>query len=142
MRMPARLALALALVAAGCTARERTTELASIDQRQGYRYGTVEQELRRKKLNDTFVAMTFSGGGTRAAALAYGALKALEGTTIPLTSAETSLADEIDIISSVSGGSVMAAMFGLKGRGGLAAFERDFLKRDVENDLILARSTR
>lgn len=128
-------AIVLLALAAACTPRERTVVLTEIDQGKGYRYGTVEQTA-PKQLKSTFVAMSFSGGGTRAAALAHGALQALADTSVPVAGAETRLADEIDIISSVSGGSVTAAYYALAGRPGLPAFERDFLKRDVQGELI------
>jgi NTE family protein len=65
---------------------------------------------------DTVVVVTLSGGGTRAAALAFGALQMLG--TMPGTSQGT-LLDQIDIISSVSGGSVTAGWYALKGSAGL-----------------------
>ncbi len=135
--MSGRLATAAValLLATACTPRERTTLLPEINPTAGYRYGTLEQAA-PKRLPRTFIAMTFSGGGTRAAALAEGALKALVDTTVPAAGGDTVLADEIDIISSVSGGSVTAAYFGMAGRSGMAAFERDFLKHDVQGDLI------
>jgi NTE family protein len=53
--------------------------------------------------------LTFSGGGTRAAALAYGVLKELKETTIVSGGQRIRLLDEVDSISSVSGGSFTAA---------------------------------
>lgn len=58
----------------------------------------------------TFIVLAFSGGGTRAAAFAYGVLRELESTPI---GAERTLLDEVDIISSVSGGSFASAYYGL-----------------------------
>jgi NTE family protein len=66
---------------------------------------------------DTLVIVTLSGGGTRAAALAFGTLQmlsTLEGTK------GNSLLDQVDVLSSVSGGSVTAGWYALKGRAGLA----------------------
>lgn len=62
------------------------------------------------KAERTFVVLAFSGGGTRAAAFAYGVLRELEGTPI---GAGRTLLDEVDVISSVSGGSFAAAYYGL-----------------------------
>ena len=39
-----------------------------------YTYDVIQDHVERQ-LNDTFIAATFSGGGMRAAALAYGALR-------------------------------------------------------------------
>jgi NTE family protein len=135
MRLGASLG-AVALALAACAAPPpRTTQLPVIDQRAGYRFGVLEQAA-PKAIGDTFIVATFSGGGTRAAALATGALRALAATRVPAPTGETVLADEVDLVSSVSGGSVAAAYFALEGRAGLAAFERDFLKRDVQGRLV------
>lgn len=69
--------------------------------------------------SDTLVVVTLSGGGIRASALAYGTLKALQ--ELPSTHGDGDhLLDDVDIISSVSGGSVTAGWYALEGREGLA----------------------
>lgn len=55
--------------------------------------------------------LAFSGGGTRAAALSYGILKELARTPVSLWEAQPRILDEVDIISSVSGGSFAAAYY-------------------------------
>ena len=80
--------------------------------------------------------LTFSGGGTRAAALADGVLRALAETQVRGSAGTVPLASQVDVISSVSGGSVTAAYFAFGGIGGLDGFERDFLKRDIMSTLI------
>ena len=58
----------------------------------------------------------FSGGGTRAAAFSYGVLEELHKTPLPPSSQPAeprTLLDEVDVISSVSGGSFTAAYYGL-----------------------------
>lgn len=58
------------------------------------------------------VFLALSGGGTRAAALAYGAMKALEEIAVPGEDGRPStLLREVDYISSVSGGSFTAAFY-------------------------------
>ena len=79
--------------------------------------------------------LTFSGGGTRAAALAYGVLEVLRATPIVWEGERRSLLDEVDVISAVSGGSFTAAYYALKRERAFADFESAFLKRDVEADL-------
>lgn len=79
--------------------------------------------------------MTFSGGGTRAAALAYGVLEALQNTEIGEGEARRNMLDEIDMISSVSGGSITAAYFGLYGERIFTDFRGAFLERDVTSEL-------
>ena len=83
--------------------------------------------------DDTVIALSFSGGGTRAAAFAFGALTALEETPTPNRS--TPLLDRVDFVTGVSGGSVLAAYYGLKKRTALADFKQRFLLRNAEENL-------
>ena len=81
---------------------------------------------------DTVVALAFSGGGARAAAFAYGAMRGLD--RLPARGGGTYF-DRVIFISGVSGGSVAAAYFGLKGRAALVDFRERFLLRNAEEDL-------
>jgi len=87
--------------------------------------------------DDVLVGLAFSGGGTRAAAFSYGVLSALDGIEVVSGGRRVSLFDDIDVVSGVSGGSVTAAYFGLKGRAALADFRERFLLRDAEDTLRL-----
>jgi predicted acylesterase/phospholipase RssA len=89
--------------------------------------------------DDLFVCLTFSGGGTRAAAFAYGVLQKLRDTAIvrPKDGRPESLLDEVDCISSVSGGSFTAGYYALYGPRIFQDFRGRFLERDVEHELIL-----
>ncbi len=82
----------------------------------------------------TTVILAFSGGGTRAAALSYGVLKALHEVPLP-RQPKHSLLTQVDAISSVSGGSFTASYYALKGAAMFDDFEAKFLKYDVEADL-------
>ncbi len=88
-----------------------------------------------KHNHDLAILISFSGGGTRAAALAYGVLKGLKNTTMTVDGKMVSMLDEVDYISSVSGGSFTAAYYGLHGDGIFETFEDDFLIRNVDSDL-------
>lgn len=88
---------------------------------------------------DTAIALAFSGGGTRAAAFAYGVLRGLD--RVPTRDGKSYL-DRVVFVSGVSGGSVTAAYFGLKGRAALADFRERFLIRNAEEDLNTAMSLR
>ncbi len=81
---------------------------------------------------DTAIALAFSGGGTRAAAFSYGVLRGLDRLS---TQGGKSYLDRVVFVSGVSGGSVTAAYFGLKGRAALTDFRERFLIRDAEEDL-------
>lgn len=80
----------------------------------------------------TVVGVAFSGGGMRASAFSYGVLKELDRYEIATERGPARMTDMIDLISGVSGGSVTAAYFGLKGRQGLPEFRSRFLERNAE----------
>ncbi len=81
---------------------------------------------------DTAVALAFSGGGTRAAAFSFGVLSGLDHVQ---TRGGKSYLDRVIFVSGVSGGSITAAYYGLKGRAALADFRERFLIRDGEENL-------
>ncbi|HEY0234182.1 MAG TPA: patatin-like phospholipase family protein [Afipia sp.] len=83
--------------------------------------------------DSTVIGLSFSGGGTRAAAYSFGVLSELE--RIPVRGARGPMIDRLEFISSVSGGSVTAAYYGLKRRAGLADFREKFLLRNAEEGL-------
>jgi NTE family protein len=85
--------------------------------------------------DDLLIGLSFSGGGTRAAAFSYGALAAFDETMLPLREGGGRLIERIDFVSGVSGGSVTAAYFGLKHRAALADFRERFLLRNAEEEL-------
>jgi len=84
---------------------------------------------------EIFLALAFSGGGARASALAYGVLEELAATEVHLAGEGRRLFDEIDVVSSVSGGSFTAAYLGLHGDGILEGFRSDVLYRDMTQGL-------
>ena len=125
--------LPLLLLISGCTAHYPVNEpINAIDHTGGYRPQLTQNESRSDTL---FVGLAFSGGGTRAAAFSYGVLEALRDITIQWEGKERRLIDEVDTISSVSGGSFTAAYFGLFGDRIFEDFEEKFLKHDVEGYL-------
>ena len=73
------------------------------------------------------VAVTLSGGGARAAAFGYGVLDGLRQTRFAWNGRQTSLLDEIDVISGVSGGSIVAAYYAAFGARTFPQFEQEFL---------------
>jgi NTE family protein len=95
----------------------------------GYRFANVARPD-----DETFVIVTMSGGGTRAAAFAYGVLQKLAATKIHAGGSD--LLDSVDVISSVSGGSFTATYYALNGRAGLPEFKSKFLEPNVERRLI------
>lgn len=82
-----------------------------------------------------FVCLAFSGGGTRAAALSYGVLEKLKTTRITWKGVEKSLLEEVDCISSISGGSFTAAYYGLFENRIFQDFRSKFLDVNVQGAL-------
>ena len=99
-------------------------------------YSVKEKISAGDRSNDLSLMLTFSGGGTRAAALAYGVLLELRDTTVEVDGKSHRLLDEIDIISSVSGGSFTSAYYGLFGDRIFDDYEEVFLRRDVQGRLV------
>jgi NTE family protein len=85
--------------------------------------------------DDTIVALSFSGGGMRAAAFSYGVLTGFNETRVPTRTGPVSLLERLDFLSGVSGGSVPAAYYGLNGRAALGDFKQRFLLADAEENL-------
>ncbi len=90
----------------------------------------------RKGSGDIALTLAFSGGGTRAAALSYGVLEELRDTTVMIDGQPRRLLDEVDNISSVSGGSFTSAYYGLYGEQIFEDYKDVFLTRDVEGELV------
>ncbi|MCW8905886.1 MAG: patatin-like phospholipase family protein [Sedimenticola sp.] len=85
--------------------------------------------------DSTMVLLTLSGGGSRASAFAYGVMQALARTPVGESIPGSSLLDEVDMISAVSGGSIIAAYYGLHGDRLFRDFRSDFLERDVRDEI-------
>src|SRR5438445_4631681 len=96
-------ALSLAILSFGCGTYFRLNKpLKAWDADQGYR---SELHERPQASDELELVLAFSGGGTRAAAYAYGVLEELAVTHVKFDGRVRSLVDEIDQVSSVSGGS-------------------------------------
>lgn len=115
---------------------------APLDQqndKEGYRLQRVA--LDPTNPGDVLVVLSLSGGGMRAAALAYGTLEALRDVSVPIGGTRRSLLDEVDIINAVSGGGIVAAYYAVHRDGIFRDFKERFLDRDVERDLQLRAAT-
>jgi len=98
----------------------------------GYRFAALHSETSPTSI----VAVTFSGGGKRSSAFSYGILKGLRDFPIEIDGRRRRLLDEIDLISSVSGGTFTAAYYGLHREKIFTDYERDFLRVDINDYLI------
>ncbi|HVC12001.1 MAG TPA: patatin-like phospholipase family protein [Burkholderiales bacterium] len=85
---------------------------------------------------DMYFVVAFSGGGMRAAALAYGVLEALRDARFDWDGRSTTLLDQVDVLSGVSGGGLTAAYYAAYGAQTFSAYKRQFLLRDFDSDLL------
>jgi len=99
----------------------------------GYRFRTLAANGNSDEL---FVVLTLSGGGTRAAALSYGVMETLGQVSFCRQVECATLLDEVDVISSVSGGSFTAAYYGLFHDRLFRDFPQRLLYRNLEAELI------
>lgn len=130
----------LALLTGGCAHYPINAKLDKYDPTQGTRVVLSSSPYRS---DDLVLILSFSGGGTRAAALAYGALEGLGGIQLAAPSNLLSsdrkdyrLVHEVDVVTGVSGGSIAAAFFALHGDGIFKDFKEEFLYRNVTWGLI------
>jgi NTE family protein len=119
----------------GCASYRATNEpLKKWDPDYGYRPKQMEA---KRPMGDVLMVLAFSGGGTRAAAMSYGVLQELRDTRIVMDGKEKRLLDEVDYITSVSGGSFTAAYYGLFGDRTFEDFEERFLRRNIQGEIVL-----
>ncbi len=126
---------AAVFIISGCGAHTRIHNTFSEiqDQEKSHKYDKFKN---LSSQGDVFLALSFSGGGTRAAAFSYGVLSELRDTKINIDNETIRLLDEVDHISSVSGGSFTAAYYGLFGDQIFEDFETEFLRKNVQRTLI------
>ncbi len=120
---------------AGCASRPTNEPIEQFDPKAGYR----PYLLFPKRLNNdphTLFVLSFSGGGTRAAAFSYGVLEELRRTEILVDGQRRRLIDEVDLITGVSGGSFTALAYALHEDRLFSEYEQRFLKRDVQGALV------
>ncbi len=128
--------LVFLFAASGCAHYPINKPMLRWESGVGYRGMNFRQSGNDDQL---LLLLTFSGGGTRAAAFSYGVLEALRDTEITIHGTKRRLLDEVDWISGVSGGSFTAAYYGLFGDRIFEDFEPRFLKKNIQGDL--ARAT-
>ncbi len=114
VRLPARSYHFDAWITSQKTVRKEERERATSD----------DERKSIEKSHENLVVMSFSGGGTRAAALAAAVLEQLGEHR-----------NRVAIISSTSGGSVTAGFVAAEGTGSLSQFEERFLRYDNTKDL-------
>lgn len=134
--MPVLFALALLVcLNAGCLFPETVNKpLRSPEPHGGYRFENLEPGPHNS--DETFVCLTLSGGGTRAAAFAYGVMQGLREVPAP-GDRGGSMLDEVDVISSVSGGSFAAMGYVAWGDDFFnGKFRRQFLDLNLPAEIV------
>ena len=134
----ALVALGLVLGASACQSSEvYRTQVAVIDPAApqhitlgegGYRLPAMRNP---KASPELLMLLAFSGGGKRSSAFSYGVLRGLRDMPIRTVAGQHRMLDEIEGISSVSGGSFTAAYYGLHRDQIFFDYEKDFLKQDI-----------
>ncbi len=122
------------LVLAGCATRPVNPRVEHVDTSLPYTFERADQTEEQAR---NFVVLAFSGGGTRAAAFSYGVLEVMRRTEAENKSGQRGrLIDQIDAITGVSGGSFTALAYRLYGDRLFDEYEKRFLKRNIEGELI------
>lgn len=128
----------LALLVLGSTACAQlkvvNEPLAQLDPGRGYRPSVAEQHRDAGRI---FLTLAFSGGGTRAAAFAYGVLEELRESLVEIDGRSTPLLAEVDTLTGVSGGSFPAAYYALYEDRIFEEFEPRFLDKNIQGALFL-----
>lgn len=136
-----RAIMLLSLPLCGCVQQANVPDLHEAEGiGRGFGYHAVDTGRApglERALPNTYVVLAFSGGGTRAAAFAHGALRELGATRSP-AAPDLTLLEAVDMVSSTSGGSVAAANFVLRGREGYRMLDQPngFLRQNGMADLI------
>jgi NTE family protein len=125
----------LAIFAAGCAHYPVNQPLQQYDPEAGYRGKNLRDPAKEERLQ---IVLSFSGGGTRAAAFSYGVLETLRDTTVSIRGQKRRLLDEVDGITGVSGGSFTAAYYGLFRDRIFEDYETRFLKQNIQGKLTRA----
>jgi NTE family protein len=128
------LVVASPLLLGGCATRPINPPLLHYDANTKHQFEGLE---RNRGDHRDLVILAFSGGGTRAAAFSYGVLEALRRIEVVTNSgAKVRLLDEVDVITGISGGSFTALAYRLYGEKLFDEYEKRFLKRNVQGELI------
>jgi NTE family protein len=131
----AALAVMLGMLAACSSVRpDYNGPMVPSNPQPGYRLSTLPPAADNS--NELFVAVSFSGGGARAAALAYGVLEAMRETDVQVNGTRRSLFGELDIVSAVSGGSLAAAYLAVHGEAMFPSFYDHVLMRDLQSEFV------
>lgn len=126
--------LLIILACTACAHHPVNAPLSDLSGTSGYRYGNIIKDTNSEK---PVVILAFSGGGTRAAAFSFGLMEELREVKYKANDGkEHRLLDDVEIISSISGGSFTAAYYALFPDQFFNQFPDKFLYRNIQAELI------
>lgn len=128
--------LLMSVLVSGCSTAHypvNATLAEHPSQAAGYALGNIKGDNNSDSL---VLVLALSGGGYRAAALAHAVMAQLAATHIHWEGQQRTLLDEVDMISSVSGGSLAAAYFALRPESFVEEFEQRVLRVDLQASLL------
>ena len=125
----------LVSVLSACAHRPVNDPIEFVDRNSGYRPHLMIPRIPNNDKQTLFV-LSFSGGGTRAAALSYGVLKELHSIEYEVDGQPRRLINEVDAMTGVSGGSFTALSYSLYGDELFEEYEERFLRRNVQGKLL------
>lgn len=126
--------IALAMLV-GCDERPTfNAPLTQWDPASGYRFATLAPPDADNS-DSLLIFASFSGGGTRASTLAFGALRELASRQITWEGKTKRLLDELDVIYALSGGTFTGGYYALHGDRIFQDFESRFLRKDWDREL-------
>lgn len=133
-RSTALIFAALLLMLSGCAHYPANPPQTDFSPNAGYRYDVVRKAPDPDR---PFVLLTFSGGGTRAAAFSFGLMEELRGVKYQQKDgSQRHLLQDVEIISSVSGGSFTAAYYALFPTSFYEEFPDKFLYSNIQGALV------
>lgn len=135
IRPLAALSVALLLSAcAGLQPARNPPAAPAADRAAQYR---VQNMARGEGNSDTLLlSLTFSGGGMRSAAASYHLLDALRRQPVRIDGRDTTLLQEVDFISAISGGSFTAAYYALHRERFFEDYPARVLRRDLQGEVL------
>ena len=134
LRSCALLVLLVALIGCEYVRPTLNAPLKQWDATAGYRFSNLAPP-EADNSDSLFLVAAFSGGGTRASTLAFGALRELARQQITWEGKNKRLLDEIDAIFALSGGTFTGTYYVLYGDQIFHDFEYRFLRKDWESEL-------
>lgn len=127
--------LAVAALDCGCSTKVHPIN-PRLDADTGVSGYTVRHLDATSNSDGLTVVMTISGGGYRAAALGYAMMEVLQETSFHWLGKDRTLFQELDFISAVSGGSLMAAYYAMDPEGFFGRFRSNVLDLDLQSALL------